>query len=271
MSKSIKLSRRSFLLASSAAAAVNTLNSSAWALSTLQNLPQHDAVLPNRDGLLKFNPDGSVRPFAGNTVICHLPAQSVMRDRAVELHDALAGSSFRPKLGLLPPDSFHMTVFSGANDQDRKVTGWPSDVPLTASIEECNRIVGDRMNRFHVGCEMPLRMILNQPRTIAYDRACTLRMMPADDTENRKIRALRDRLGEVYHFRSKDHDRYEFHITLAYQMKPFSTEEQALYTSILRTHIPRIAASVPVLELGLPEFCTFKDMYRFDIQKLLST
>lgn len=260
-------SRRAFLLAASATT-VTAFGTSVWALPGGNDAGQQ---LPTRDSLLKFNRDGSVRAFAGNTVICHLPQQCAMRDATVALHEDLAKSAFRSKLALLPAESLHMTVFPGANDQDRTISGWPSDVPLTASIEECNRVVGERMNRFQLDCQLPLRVRVDTKRTLDYGRACTLRMSPADDVENLKLRNLRDSLAEVYRFRLKDHSSYEFHITVAYQMTPFSAMEKDAYTSILETHLPRIVAAAPVLELGIPEFCTFKDMYRFDVQKILST
>lgn len=40
---------------------------------------------------------------------------------------------------------------------------------------------------------------------------------------------------------------------------------------LFREHVPLIAASAPAFEFGNPEFCTFPDMFRYDIQVLLST
>ncbi|MCU1324128.1 MAG: hypothetical protein JWM43_3777 [Acidobacteriaceae bacterium] len=192
-----------------------------------------------------------------------------MRDETVALHDALSRSPFHSKLALLPPESLHMTVFSGANDKGRIV--WPSDLAPDASIEECNRVIGERMSAFHLHCELPLRVRVDQQRTIDNGRACTLRMAPADEEEERKLRTVRDRLADVYRFRAKDHDRYEFHITLAYQMQRFSASEQSAYRLLLTTHLPRVVAASPILELGMPEYCTFRDMFQFNIQRLLST
>jgi hypothetical protein len=61
--------------------------------------------IPSRDTLLKFNPDGSKRPFAGNTVICHLPIQGAVRDALIALHEDLKQSPYRSRLGLTSPDS----------------------------------------------------------------------------------------------------------------------------------------------------------------------
>jgi hypothetical protein len=226
--------------------------------------------IPSRDTTLKFNPDGTRRPFAGNTVICHLPIQCAMRSAMVNLHDDLARASYYPKLGLTSIDSYHMTIFPGANDLDRNISGWPSYVPADAPIEVCSRMVGERMAKAHLNCELPLRVRIDQPRTLTSPTACTLRMLPVDDAENTKLRSIRNQLSEVYGFRLKDHDQYGFHITMSYQIAPFTNQEQAAYRSLLKLHIQRIIDAAPVLELGNPEFCTFPDMSRFDTQKLIS-
>jgi hypothetical protein len=144
-----RFSRRDFLIQKSAisAAAILPVDLSAQAGTQLESakVNQPAAKIPYRDTVLKFNPDGTRRPFAGNTVICHLPVQSVMRDAMVSLHNDLKRASYYPKLGLTSTDSYHMTIFPGANDQDRSVSGWPSYVPMDAPIEICNRMVGERM------------------------------------------------------------------------------------------------------------------------------
>src|ERR1700677_1562287 len=62
------------------------------------------AVIP-KDTRLKFNSDGTRRPFAGNPVICHLPQQSQVHDTVAAVGDALRSSSFASKLAILPSDS----------------------------------------------------------------------------------------------------------------------------------------------------------------------
>jgi hypothetical protein len=118
--------RRQFLLRSS------VLGLSAFVPSRLNaqlkqpmNPPDDDSQLAKipRDTLLKFNPDGSPRPFAGNTVICHLPQQARFRDVVVALGNALRSSSFGTKLAVLPSDSYHVTILGGPNDQDRCQVG----------------------------------------------------------------------------------------------------------------------------------------------------
>lgn len=186
-----------------------------------------------------------------------------MRDAMVELHGALTQASYRHKLGLTSTDSYHMTIFPGANDQGRSAYGWPSYVPADAPIEVCDRMVGERIAKTHFSCPLPLRMRVDQEQTIHYSTACTLRMIAVDSDEEKKLRSLRDKLAEVFGFQLKNHATYQFHITMSYQMAPFTTEENGAYRNLLEKHVQRIIDAEPVLELGVPEYCVFPDMFRF--------
>ncbi|WP_221271870.1 hypothetical protein, partial [Tunturibacter empetritectus] len=76
---------------------------------------------------------------------------------------------------------------------------------------------------------------------------------------------------EVFRFRTEDHATFGFHISLAYQMSLLTHEEERQHQAILERHVPAIIAAAPVIELGVPEFCTFEDMFRFEIRALLRT
>ena len=268
-------SRRQFLLRSSAfsLAGLFPLRLSAQLARSgelLEDDPQL-AIIP-RDTSLKFNPDGRPRAFAGNTIICHLPQQSRFRDAVAALGDALRSSSFAGKLAVLPSDSYHVTILGGLNNQDRTRYGWPSDLPINASIAECNRIIGERIARFRMHSELPIRFCVDKEKTVAPQRASGLQLIPADAKEELKLRVLRDRMAaEVFRYRAADHETFGFHVSLAYQMSSFTVDERRYYQSELVRHLSSIIAAAPVIELGVPEFCTFEDMYRFEICTLLRT
>ena len=265
------LSRRKFLTDASLLRTSTLLSSKLWSQSGPKaGPPEAQGAIPNRDTVLKFRPDGTPRPFAGNTVICHLPVQCAMRDAMVDLHEAFKLSSFRNKLGLTPPDSYHMTIFPGANDQDRPATGWPSYVPANAAIDVCSEMVGARMAAARLKYQLPLSVRVDVKATIHYPVACTLRLVAANPSGEVKLRSLRDQLSEVYGFRLASHASYGFHMGMAYQLAPFTPEAESSYTNLLQIHIPKISASAPVLQLGEPEYCTFLDMFRFNPKHLLS-
>ena len=259
--------RRHFLADSSLLAAATLLPPRLLSQVAISAKPR---PIPDYGTLLKFRPDGTPRPFAGNTVICHLPAQCAMRDAMVTLREALSKLSLHTKLGLTSTESYHMTVFPGANDQNRSSYGWPSYVPLDAPIEVCDRMVGERMAKARLRYELPIRLRVDEQATIQNSPACSLRLVAADAAAESNLRSLRDQLAEVYGFRLLDHATYKFHVTMAYQVASFTSEDLAAYQGLLQNYLPKITVSEPVIELGEPEYCTFPDMFRFEPMHLLA-
>jgi hypothetical protein len=149
-------SRREFLLAAAASgmAFASPLRSFAQptAPKAVAASQQNDLGLgqnPTCDAPLKFHPDGTVKPFAGNTVICHIPQQCRFRDGTVMLHDDLARSSFAHRLGILPPESCHMTIYPG-NAVERIVSETPVlelGLPEYCTFRDMDRFDPERILR----------------------------------------------------------------------------------------------------------------------------
>lgn len=260
-------SRRNFLTGALATVAAVM---PAVALSRAASGPRTNQM-PNRDTLLKFYPNGSERIFPGNTVICHLPAQCRMRDALTDFHFALAQSSVQHKLGLTAPDSYHMTIYNGADNANREPSKWPSYVPLEATEEQCNQAVYERMSKATLHCELPIRVVVDVPYTEQYPLATTMRMKGANAEEEAKLRSIRRQIAPVIGIALPEPDHYEFHITLSYQLAEFTAQEQKQYRALLREHVARIVEAQPVLELANPEYCTFRTMDRFEPLKLIRT
>ena len=214
----------------------------------------------------KFLADGRVRPFAGNTLICHLPQQGggyETFDALLDIYRQMPAHAFSRKIALLPPSSYHMTIFGGANDQGRTPGAWPADIPLDAPIDTCNALLAERLKDFRLERELPIRMRINDDDPPVHPEPMLIDLVPVDAAEDRKLRRLRDRLSEVLGIRTSDHDRYGFHITLAYQIAWFTAAEQADYESAQRRWRRAFKRKSPVIELQAPEYCTFKDMFAF--------
>lgn len=221
----------------------------------------------------KFHADGRVKPFAGNTIICHVPQQgpgSKIFDGLLDIYRQLPAHPFAAKVTALPPSSYHMTIFGGANDQDRKPGLWPADLPLDLPMVDCDRLLGERLKAFRLDCALPLRMRVNLAEPAASERPLTIRLLPVDDAEQAKLIRLRDRLSQALEIRSPAHDAYRFHITLGYLCRWLTPAEDADYRRALRTWREDLARRCPVIELGAPEYCTLADMFAFKRQFYLS-
>ena len=83
----------------------------------------------------KFGVDGKVQHFPGNTIISHLSPSSDLYASMLVLHEKLLQSNLSSVITLLPPSSWHMTVFEGICDEVRKPGFWPSDLAVDAPLE----------------------------------------------------------------------------------------------------------------------------------------
>lgn len=214
----------------------------------------------------KFEANGRVRRFAGNTIISHLPQQGpgyAAFDRLLDIYRDLPVCGFARKVTALPTSSYHMTVFGGANDQDRARQPWPQGVPIDAPIETCNAMLAQRLSDVRLGCELPFRMVVDERSAANRVSPITLHLQPADAGEAAKLRQVRDRIADALKMRAPDHDRYQFHITIGYQIDWFTAAEQKEYEAAMLRWRTRLMAESVVFELGAPEYCVFEDMFSF--------
>ncbi len=214
---------------------------------------------------IKFNADGSARRYPGNTISCHVAHDSRLWQTLRVARDGLARTEGARCLTFLPPGSYHMTVFEGATDHVRVAGLWPSDVPLDAPLERCTKHLEQKLARFDMCCKMPLRMRVADRRD--QDRPGVLVLTPFDGEENRKLRALRDRLSGLLMIRAPIHNEYVFHITLAYPVERMAPACHEAFLATQANEFAAVAHAVPVIELGLPSFCTFEDMHSFHAQR----
>ncbi|PTS89572.1 DUF1868 domain-containing protein, partial [Sphingomonas sp. HMWF008] len=222
----------------------------------------------------KFGGDGRVLPFKGDTIICHLPQQgpgSETFDALLDIYRAWPVEPWAAKVAALPPSSYHMTIFGGANDKERRAPLWPAGLPLDLPMAECDRILGERLRSFRLGPDAaPYRMRVDMAEPKADETPLTLRVIPTDaDTETR-LRRLRDRLSETTGIRESGHDRYRFHITLGYLFAPLTPTEDAAWRRALASWKAMVARRAPVIRLGNPEYCLLEDMFAFKRQFYLS-
>jgi len=221
----------------------------------------------------KFSADGRVLPFAGNTVICHLPQQgenAAAFDAMLDIYRDVPAHRFARKIALLPPSSYHMTVFGGANDQPRLRESWPADLPFDMPIEQCNRVLTDRLKRAGLRIDLPIRMRVDLDQKPANGKALIFLLVPADEGERAKLTRLREQLADVFKIRAPDTAAYRFHISLGYAIAWFTRQEMRALEQAWADWVRGIAAASPVITFGAPEFCTFKDMYAFKRQLFLA-
>jgi hypothetical protein len=221
----------------------------------------------------EFARDGQVLPLPGNTIICHLPQQgegAACFNALLDIYRQAPAHNFMRKVTLLPPSSYHMTVFGAATGDDRCAGLWPEKLALDAPMEACTHLIAEKLRTFKLNCALPFRMRVSLGPIPEDHRPLRINLVPVDDAENKKLRDLRDRLSAALSIRGENHDTYEFHITLGYLIRWLTAEENVTFRNELRRWREMVATRSPVIELGAPEFCTFADMFAFQRQFFLS-
>lgn len=224
------------------------------------------------DVFRKFYPDGQVMPFPGNTIICHAAQQGEHSDYFYALLDVYReaqGVDFlKRKVTLLPPSSYHMTIFGGANDKERTPGLWPKFLPIDASMDDCNRALGERLHAFRLGMDLPIRMRIDP--TPLPEGPLTFRLLPVDDGQDGKLRDLISRLSDCLEIAPPNIATYRFHTTLGYALQWLSPDEDERFTALMDKWRGQIAAQSPIIVFGAPEYCLLQDMYAFRRQFYLS-
>ena len=214
----------------------------------------------------KFDADGRVLGFPGNTIICHLPQQGVEAacfDALMNVYRDAPRHGFTRKVALLPPSSYHMTVFGGANDHPRMAQSWPADLPLDLPMDQCNRITADRLRQASIRCPLPIRMRVDPAQNPMNGQPLTMRLLPLDDDEGAKLATVRHAISRATQIPLGKLDTYRFHISIGYSTGWLTQAENTEFVSVFNNWSLQVAARVPVINLGAPEFCVFEDMYAF--------
>ncbi|MCU6501704.1 DUF1868 domain-containing protein [Rugamonas sp. A1-17] len=222
--------------------------------------PPRTAVAP------KFHPDGSEAHWPGNSIICHVDKRSDSFMALLDIHCALMRSGMLHRIAVLPPASYHMTIFNGVSYPARRLA-FPTDVPPDASEAFCNAWLLAKLKDFDLGCELPLRLrpLPVEQQTNLYN----ILFEPVDAAENRKLRQLRDRLAQALSYRLPDHDSFRFHVTLNYFYSAMRGGEEQRFRQLHQRLAGDLIRRAPVLELHNPEYVYFDGMYEFRPQLLL--
>ena len=206
----------------------------------------------------KFYEDGEVRRYPGNTVVADIlpgnPAYEVM----CKLRRLVLDMGMDSHIILLPEDSYHMTVLQGVNDQVRKPTHWPADLPLDAPMTQADDFVSAAFLKAGLPGAVRMRFdTINISKT-----ACIIRLYPADEEQAKRLWDFRNRASENLGLRLPNHDTYRFHISLGY-VRVIPEGEAAEKLEQLKAAINACIAEQPEFWTAEPYMAYYRDMHAF--------
>lgn len=214
----------------------------------------------------KFYEDGQVRTYPGNTVVAAIQPGCPAYDVMLRLREMLLASGLGDHYIPLPTDSYHMTVISGLNDQVRKDTHWPPQLPLNTPMDAVDDYISAAIDR--AGIPGPLRMKFDRVRVS--NSSFVVWLLPEDETQEKIARDFRDRAAEEIGLKLPKHEGYHFHISLAYT-RIVPEGEAADRLEKLKAHMDAFLTNQSEFTTGAPYMAYYNDMHAFSPNRITRT
>ena len=179
------------------------------------------------------------------------------------LRNMVIDNGFDDHVILLPCDSYHMTIISGVNDQVRLDTHWPPNLPKDTPMDKVDDYIEAAIRKV----KMPGRIRMKFD-TVSWGAGCMIvRLLPADEAQSRILWEFRDTAAEEIGFRLPKHEKYRFHISLAYtRIVPEGENEER--ANRLIAEMDKYISEQPVFEIEPPYMAFYNDMYYFSPTRL---
>lgn len=204
----------------------------------------------------KFDVNGKVQPFPGNTFICHIDKQSDAFQYLRELQLRLMAGPHAHHFTFMPPASFHMTIMAGVSGSPPKVSTLPKGVTQSVPLKVMTSMIEAELPSVVV----PDRYIMRCSDLFA---GHSLTLDGDTNHEIANLAAARESLRNATGISELDFSVYTFHVTLAYVIRWLDEVAAREVVALGDDLFSEFRAKCPVIEIGPVEFCTFDDMYEF--------
>jgi hypothetical protein len=206
----------------------------------------------------KFHEDAKARAFAGSSIICLVPANSDSMRVLQRLHDDIDSQPWHTRFAMLPPSSYHMTLFDLVCDQVRTPEYWTSALPLDAPLAEVDAFMEECWSDLP-----PAPMPAVRVDSLTIGDYITIHLLPENSQAELQLRTYRNLLAEVFGIRHPGHDTYAFHITLAYAITRLTGRELKQAQSACEAWNVALVRQMEAPELLPPRLTFFADMTHF--------
>ncbi len=206
----------------------------------------------------KFNEDGSVRHFPGNTMVCILDHSSEVFRRAREERDLLYSLCGRT-ISVLPDESLHMTAIEGVCDQVRKKELWTSFLSLDCPLSDVDDFFEEAWKKVP-----PMGKVEMTFDHLWLESGCAIALRPASAEDEERIRGWRDRVSGIMGLRFPGHGKYMFHISLAYGMRMPDDAEMERFEREKERFDRQCKDSPFTFTVPQPSLTFFDDMFLFN-------
>ena len=204
----------------------------------------------------KFDDKGTPLSFPGCTIICNIPLNTHLSDQIISFQKNL--EKFNPEKAYfyLPSSSFHMTLFDCCNLNTKNTKYWPTDIDPDMDYKNIAIELNKRIQNYIFPEELNLKLKI-------FFGGYSIVLEPFSEKDEKILRNCRDELSSLLKIKFENHQRYTFHITLAYILRELNKNEIKSLIEFNKQLSFDFSKKFPKITLTKPEMCTFEDMLEF--------
>ena len=204
----------------------------------------------------KFDNKGTPLPFPGCTIICNIPLNSHLSDQIIIFQKKMKNFNPEQTYFYLPPSSFHMTLFDCCNLNTKNTNYWPSNIDPNMDYKDVAVELHKRIQNYIFPEKLNLKLKM-------FFGGYSIILEPFSEKDEKILRNCRNELSSLLKIKFENHQRYTFHITLAYILRKLNKNEIKNLIEFNKQLSSDFSKKFPIITLTKPEMCIFEDMLEF--------
>jgi len=204
----------------------------------------------------KFDDKGNPLPFPGCTIICNIPLNSYLSDQIISFQKKMKNFNPEQTYFYLPPSSFHMTLFDCCNLNTKNTNYWPSNIDSNMDYKDVAVELNKRIQNYIFPEKLNLKLKM-------FFGGYSIILEPFSEKDEKILRNCRNELSSLLKIKFENHQRYTFHITLAYILRELKEDEIKKLLKFNKNLFKEFDKEFPKIVLDKPEMSTFENMLEF--------
>jgi len=204
----------------------------------------------------KFDDKGNPLPFPGCTIICNIPLDTYLSDQICGFQKKLKNFNPKETYSYLPPSSFHMTLFDCCNENTKNTKYWPSNIDSKMDYKDVAVELNKRIQNYIFPKKLNLKLKM-------FFGGYSIILEPFSEEDEKILRNCRDELSSLLKIKFDNHQRYTFHITLAYILRELNDDEIKKSLEFNKDLSQEFDTEFPKIVLNKPEMSIFETMLEF--------
>ena len=204
----------------------------------------------------KFDDRGNPLPFPGCTIICNIPLNTNLSDQIISLQKNIENFNPEKTYFYLPTSSFHMTLFDCCNFNTKKTNYWPLDIDPGMDYKDIAVELNKRIQNYIFPKEFNLKLKM-------FFGGYSIILEAYSEKDEKILRNCRDEISSLLKIKFENHQRYTFHITLAYILRELNQIEINNLIEFNKKLSLDFSKKFPKITFTKPEMCIFEDMLEF--------